>query len=435
MNKSSTGDAPDLNFKDLIQKMPTGFAYHQLVTDTEGRGVDYVFLEVNQAFEKITGLKKEGVLGKRFTDVLMGVENDKGRLIERYSKVAQTGKEDKFEYYSNSVNKWFEVYAYSPKENFFAVIIDDISQEKKEKDNGVLYKMLLDKTSDIITILDISLNPKYTFANKAHEKILGYANKDIIGKCIFEFIHPDDAPQILTSLLENFTQEGGKLLQKNVIPPSKNITCRIKNSAGVYTIIESTVDVIENNFFVVSRDMTAKAMLLKNLTEEQIKTENYFDIVGNAIVVLSKNAVVIKINKSGCALLEDTMEHIVGKNWIETYIPKEEQEKVQAVFKKISESTPVEYFENYIIAKSGTKKLIRWHNKLLTNNQGGYIGTLSSGEDITAQRTAQNEVANNLEELEKFNKLAIHRELKMVELKNEIKRLQEEIKHPTTNLS
>jgi hypothetical protein len=44
-------------FDMFFDKMLDGFAYHRIVVDGSGRPVDYVFLEVNQAFEKMTGLK------------------------------------------------------------------------------------------------------------------------------------------------------------------------------------------------------------------------------------------------------------------------------------------------------------------------------------------------------------------------------------------
>lgn len=427
--KIATDDMVDLNYKDLIEKMPNGFAYHQLITDAEGKGIDYVFLEVNQAFENITGLKREEILGKKVTEVLKGILNEEEHWIERYSKVALTGTEDTFEAYSKEIDTWFRVFAFSPKERFFAVIIENITQKKKEYLETALYKLLLDKTSDMITILDVSMNPKYIYANKAHEKNLGYKSEDLLGKNLFDFIHPDDAHLLLTSLHKNLTQNGEASTQKNEAMQTETITCRIKNSAGAYAIIESSANLIENKFFVISRDVTAQAMLIEKLKTEKMRTDNYLDIVGNAIVVLNNNSLVTKINKSGCELLEDTEEHILGKNWFDAYIPNNERDAVKNVYGKISnDASAYEHYENHIIAKSGTKKLVHWHNKLLTNSHGEHIGTLSSGEEITERRKAEIEKAKAFTELEKFNKLTVGRELKMVALKDEIKDLKKQLK-------
>ncbi len=40
----------------LIKNLPDAFTYYRIVTDGDGNPADYVFLEVNAAFEEMTGL-------------------------------------------------------------------------------------------------------------------------------------------------------------------------------------------------------------------------------------------------------------------------------------------------------------------------------------------------------------------------------------------
>ena len=55
-------------YSALFENMQDAFAYHKVLFDETGKPVDYVFLEVNEAFEKFTGLKKEKIIGKKVTD-------------------------------------------------------------------------------------------------------------------------------------------------------------------------------------------------------------------------------------------------------------------------------------------------------------------------------------------------------------------------------
>ncbi len=57
----------------LVENMPDAFAYHQIVVDSDGNPVDYIFLGVNAAFETMTGLKKDDIIGKKVTEVLPGI--------------------------------------------------------------------------------------------------------------------------------------------------------------------------------------------------------------------------------------------------------------------------------------------------------------------------------------------------------------------------
>jgi len=72
--KALGGDRKQFNM--FIEKMLDGFAYHKIVVDKAGKPVDYVFLEVNRAFEKMTGLKRAQIIGKKVTEVIPGIEKD-----------------------------------------------------------------------------------------------------------------------------------------------------------------------------------------------------------------------------------------------------------------------------------------------------------------------------------------------------------------------
>jgi len=102
--------------------MINGYAYHKILLDEDGKSIDYVFLEVNRAFERLTGLKREEIIGKKVTEVIPEIEKDPADWIGVYGMVAITGKPIKFEIYSRNLKKWYSIYAYSPRKGYFAVI-------------------------------------------------------------------------------------------------------------------------------------------------------------------------------------------------------------------------------------------------------------------------------------------------------------------------
>lgn len=128
------GSCYDINkeeeYKNLFRNMMSGFALHKIITNEAGKPVDYVFLDVNDAFEEIVGLKKEDILGKRVTEVLPGTENETADWIGKYGKVALNGDNIRFENYSSLIKKWFHVSAYAPSKGFFVTIFEDITNLK-----------------------------------------------------------------------------------------------------------------------------------------------------------------------------------------------------------------------------------------------------------------------------------------------------------------
>ena len=140
------------SFQLLFENMMDGFSYHKMVYDAEGNPTDYVFLEVNSAFEAQTGLKKENLIGKSVLEVLPSTES---YWIEIYGRVALTGVPEKFENYSQELCKWYAVSVYSPHINYFAVISRDITERKKIQDkimktNLELENKVIDRTMQLM---------------------------------------------------------------------------------------------------------------------------------------------------------------------------------------------------------------------------------------------------------------------------------------------
>ncbi len=98
-------------YRSLFDNMTEGFALHEIITDENGRPCDYRFLSINPSFERLTGLKRADVLGKRVLEVL---PNNDPHWIEAYGKVALTGEPMCFENFATPLNRWYEVFAYKP---------------------------------------------------------------------------------------------------------------------------------------------------------------------------------------------------------------------------------------------------------------------------------------------------------------------------------
>ena len=118
-------------YYQAIQNAPCSFAYHQAVFDDEGRMIDYIFLDVNDAFLHSTGLRREEIIGKRFVrDVLKDSKNGE-KWIRIYEKVVKEELEVAFEDYSEELGKHFIIKAYpSGKDHFATVFHDKTSLEK-----------------------------------------------------------------------------------------------------------------------------------------------------------------------------------------------------------------------------------------------------------------------------------------------------------------
>ena len=82
---------------------------------------------------------------------------------------------------------------------------------------------------------------------------------------------------------------------------------------------------------------------------------------------------------------------ILGKNWFEHFIPQREKEAVKEAFIQLM-SGKVElasYLENTVVTTKGEERLIAWHNTIIIEDNGQISAVLSSGEDITERKIAE----------------------------------------------
>jgi PAS domain S-box-containing protein len=114
----------------LFENMLDAFALHSILLDDSGQPVDYVFLEANRAFEDLTGLRRDQILGKRVTEVLPGIETSDFDWIGTYGRVALTGVGIEFEQYAQPLDRWYQVRAYSPERGYFATLFEDVTQRR-----------------------------------------------------------------------------------------------------------------------------------------------------------------------------------------------------------------------------------------------------------------------------------------------------------------
>jgi len=119
-------------YRSLYSAMDQGLAFHELIFDELGNPIDYVYLDINDSYTRLLGIKKEDCIGKRVTEIFPDVEP---YWIEQFGKVALTGQSSYYENYLQATNRYYSTYSYSIKKNQFAVLVTDITDRKRSEEN------------------------------------------------------------------------------------------------------------------------------------------------------------------------------------------------------------------------------------------------------------------------------------------------------------
>ena len=131
-----------LQFDFLCANMLNGFAYCKMIFKN-GKPTDFIYLQINEAFERITGLKRGQVIGKGILKIIPGIKGANPELFKIYGRVACSGKSEELETFVKPLNLWLHLSIYSPKKGYFAVIFEDITERKKaESEREIMIQFL-----------------------------------------------------------------------------------------------------------------------------------------------------------------------------------------------------------------------------------------------------------------------------------------------------
>ena len=131
-------------YRMLFEKMNYAYGLQDIIFDKNKKPVDYRFVDINSAFEELSGVKKENIIGKTINQLnvinknqnnkpVENKENDKNRRL--YNKVVVTGKPHYLESYNKALKKHFSIYAYKPNFDQISLIFRDVTREKNDEEN------------------------------------------------------------------------------------------------------------------------------------------------------------------------------------------------------------------------------------------------------------------------------------------------------------
>lgn len=309
--KTSELKVSEEKYQNMFENMLNGFAYHKIVTDKNGKPIDYIFLEVNDSFEKLTGLKRKKIIGERVTNIIPGIEKDSLDWIGIYGEVALTRDEIRFENFSESTNSWYSIYAYSPQKGYFATIFEDITDnkqaEKDLKESENKYRNLVETAQDGICILQDS---KVKFFNTGLEKMWGGTREEIINTPFSNYIHPDE--------VQKLTEYYKKRLSNQGVPSIYQTKLLHKDGHEVYAEISASLITYEGKpaALIVIRDVTEFREANEAIKENEQRLKILFESAPDAYYLHDFKGVFLDGNKQAEKLMGYKKEYLIGKSFL-----------------------------------------------------------------------------------------------------------------------
>jgi diguanylate cyclase (GGDEF)-like protein/PAS domain S-box-containing protein len=255
-------------YRSLFENMLEGFAHCEMLFDDSGCPIDFVYLDVNGAFGKLTGLKN--VVGKRFTEVIPGGKDSQPELFERYGRVVLTGKQENFEIEIKALGVWLSISAYGAGEGSFVAIFDNIT-ERKQIERALRqaeekYRAIFQDS--VIGMFQSTPGGRYINANPAMAHMLGY-----------------DSPQELVASITDISQQVyvdptsreklARLLREQGLV--KNFECAVYRKDGSKMWFSANVRAVSEDGVLVGYEGTNEDITARKAAEERIQFLAYYD--------------------------------------------------------------------------------------------------------------------------------------------------------------
>ncbi len=416
--------ASERRYRTLFESMLNGFAYCKIIFE-KGAPADFVYLDVNGAFERLTGLKN--VTGKRVSEVIPGIHQSDPGLLEIYAKAALTGKPETFEMHLQALDMWFSVAVYSMEKEYFVAVFDVITERKRAEialqESKRELQVLMDAAPVGISWAD--KEGKIQYINRNFHELFGYTVEDLSDISTWRSLaYPDpayrDTIPSLISLLDEARKQG-----KEAAPIEVSVTCKDGSvrqviQAGVFAsnrILAIYNDITERkraeeevrtlNEELERRviDRTARLEEAKSaIAENAMRIEDLYNRAPCGYHSLDENGVFMEINDTELGWLGYAREEVVGRLSFRDLITEDSRKVFEANFPAFKERGYVYNLEFDMVRKDGSIFPVIVNAGAIRDDLGRYVRSRSTVMDFSEVKRAREDMVLYSAKLEALNK-------------------------------
>jgi PAS domain S-box-containing protein len=386
----------EARYQSLFEQMSEGFALHEIICDENGQPVDYRFLDINPAFEQLTGLKREAVVGRLKSDVLPGETSEWEQI---YGQVVQSGEPVRFEKYSTTLLKHYEVFAYRPAPGLFATLFVDTTQRKRiqhEAEEGKrLLDILMEYIPEGITIADTP-NARIRMVSRYSIEKLGRDIRALTVDDVFKgwkMYYPDGETEVPADEqpMSRAIQKGETIRDEEEIMVSANGE-RLSLLCSAAPILGDAGEITGG--IVTWHDITAR----KQVEEALRVSEERFRLASKAMSGIVYdwdmiNDTVYRSTRLKDLLGYDPDDMPPGSGWWSSLIHPEDRPRFQEHKQRIAENRVTQFTIDYRIRhKDGHYLTFEDNGFILRDQNGNPFRTVGVNTDITARKRAEEDL-------------------------------------------
>jgi len=407
-------------YRSLFENMPNGIALCRIILDKNNKPADFEYIEVNDAFEKLTGLKKADTEGKKVTELIPGIKESEPDLLGICGKVALTGEGTKFEIYFEPLKMWLSISAYCPMKGYFAAIFDNITWRKRAEESLMeseeKFRNLAEQSPNMIFIFRRGI---IVYANKRCEEITGF-KKEYFYSPGFNF-QSLTLPEQAKLITENFNRQ---LRRENVMPFEIAVTGKDGNRIDVILTPKVIKYDGEDSILGIITDVTEIKRAEEELRESSLYARSLIETcIDDSLVTISREGKIMDANKATEQVTGVSREHLVGSDFSNYFT---EPEKAREGYEKVLSEGVVKDYQLSISHTSGRTTDVIYNATVYKNNAGEVLGVIAAARDITRLKELQKQATHAAEVVAAERARAEEAEKSKAELEKRANELEEQ---------
>jgi len=407
-------------YRSLFENMPNGIALCRIILDKNNKPADFEYIEVNDAFEKLTGLKKADTEGKKVTELIPGIKESEPDLLGICGKVALTGEGTKFEIYFEPLKMWLSISAYCPMKGYFAAIFDNITWRKRAEESLMeseeKFRNLAEQSPNMIFIFRRGI---IVYANKRCEEITGF-KKEYFYSPGFNF-QSMTLPEQAKLITENFNRQ---LRRENVMPFEIAVTGKDGNRIDVILTPKVIKYDGEDSILGIITDVTEIKRAEEELHESSLYARSLIETcIDDSLVTISREGKITDANKATEQVTGVSREHLVGSDFSNYFT---EPEKAREGYEKVLSEGVVKDYQLSISHTSGRTTDVIYNATVYKNNAGEVLGVIAAARDITRLKELQKQATHAAEVVAAERARAEEAEKSKAELEKRANELEEQ---------
>ncbi len=143
---------------------------------------------------------------------------------------------------------------------------------------------------------------------------------------------------------------------------------------------------------VVWRDISERKRAEEAVRHERDFAESLIDTAQAIVLLLDPRGRVVRFNKFFEEITDYRLAEVEGKDWIELFVPARDRKAVRELLERALGGEPTRGTVNALLTRDGTEREISWWDKTLKDPQGGTLGLLAVGHDVSELKRAQEKV-------------------------------------------